>query len=393
MNRHRILTLAVLLLLLPVLAHALPPRSFKDEQLRKRRIRKAYEEKEQALLQSAQALGFGTLQNYLYIRVFKKEGEVEAWLSPKGGNGEFQLFKTYKLCAKSGGLGPKMKRRDDNIPEGFYTLTEFDARDGSDYAAMTISYPNAADLNRGADKGGQVDIRGGCDPDRGNMPLTEDGIKELYILAVEAKNIGQDIPVHIFPQKLSDGNFEFMQTEYGGGGKLLELWGSMKPAYDYFTYLRKLPQAQPKADGTYNVTTRYTKPADPIIPSPEPKPEPAPIVLPPVTFPEQPGQYTQQDYHTVTKGETLYAISKKYGVTVAQLIAWNKVRRNRIKSGQQLRITSPEEYVVVKGDTLYSIALRFGVTLKDLQTWNQKRNSIILIGEKLRLKEPAAARK
>lgn len=43
-------------------------------------------------------------------------------------------------------------------------------------------------------------------------------------------------------------------------------------------------------------------------------------------------------YHIVKKGETLYSISKKYGVSITKLKKWNSLRRNLIKPGQRLII-------------------------------------------------------
>ncbi|KPQ10192.1 MAG: membrane-bound lytic murein transglycosylase MltD, partial [Algoriphagus marincola HL-49] len=46
--------------------------------------------------------------------------------------------------------------------------------------------------------------------------------------------------------------------------------------------------------------------------------------------------------HTVSPGETLYAISKKYGVTVDQLKSWNQIgSQNIISVGQKLTIFKP----------------------------------------------------
>lgn len=42
--------------------------------------------------------------------------------------------------------------------------------------------------------------------------------------------------------------------------------------------------------------------------------------------------------HTVQKKETLYSISKKYKVTVAQIKAWNSLKDNSIEEGQKLSI-------------------------------------------------------
>jgi LysM repeat protein len=44
------------------------------------------------------------------------------------------------------------------------------------------------------------------------------------------------------------------------------------------------------------------------------------------------------EYHFVQPGETLYAISRKYAVTVEQLKAWNRLETNQIEVGQRLRV-------------------------------------------------------
>jgi Tfp pilus assembly protein FimV len=44
------------------------------------------------------------------------------------------------------------------------------------------------------------------------------------------------------------------------------------------------------------------------------------------------------DFHTVTKGDTLFAIAKRYGCTVEQLMTWNQLRNANISIGQNLRV-------------------------------------------------------
>ncbi len=46
-------------------------------------------------------------------------------------------------------------------------------------------------------------------------------------------------------------------------------------------------------------------------------------------------------YYTVERGDTLYRISKKYGVTVAQLKEWNHLVGNTISIGQRLIVSQP----------------------------------------------------
>jgi LysM repeat protein len=47
---------------------------------------------------------------------------------------------------------------------------------------------------------------------------------------------------------------------------------------------------------------------------------------------------TSAKFHTVTKSQTLFSISKMYGVTVAELKEWNKLSSNTISIGQKLLV-------------------------------------------------------
>ena len=101
-------------------------------------------------------------------------------------------------------------------------------------------------------------------------------------------------------------------------------------------------------------------------------------------------------FHTVRRGQTLAAIADLYGVTIAQLKAWNGLRSDRIHPGQRLRIyTSAPAYVlhrVRRGETAHLIAQRYGVTVEDLRRWNPRcfRRGHLLAGVTLRIYKPAA---
>ncbi|MBM7553776.1 LysM peptidoglycan-binding domain-containing protein [Thalassobacillus pellis] len=100
--------------------------------------------------------------------------------------------------------------------------------------------------------------------------------------------------------------------------------------------------------------------------------------------------------HLVKTGDTLYAISRKYGVTVKQIMEANNLdNANFIRIGQLLTIpvagspshpTQPggSTYTVKAGDTLYSIARRYNVTVDGLVRANNIHNpALIWTGQQL----------
>ncbi len=100
--------------------------------------------------------------------------------------------------------------------------------------------------------------------------------------------------------------------------------------------------------------------------------------------------------HVVQKGETLYGIARKYGVTVDAIVALNGIKDpSRVLPGTSLEIpgtAAPEgatvQYVVQKGDTLYSIAQRFGTTVQDLVALNSLGGTTIKPGQTLKVPAP-----
>ena len=52
----------------------------------------------------------------------------------------------------------------------------------------------------------------------------------------------------------------------------------------------------------------------------------------------KPDEETSIVLHTVQPKETLYAIAKKYSVAVNEVLKWNELQSNDLRTGQQLRI-------------------------------------------------------
>lgn len=125
--------------------------------------------------------------------------------------------------------------------------------------------------------------------------------------------------------------------------------------------------------------------------------------------------------HEVEAGETLYSLSRQYGVTVKELILWNKLPEPPVLSiGQLLRVSPSKStsgldtgssqleeqekqnpqtemevaenkqqeenfryHIVSAGESMYRVARMYNVTIKDIMRWNQKENFDIKEGDRL----------
>ena len=101
----------------------------------------------------------------------------------------------------------------------------------------------------------------------------------------------------------------------------------------------------------------------------------------------------ENEYHTVGTGETLYSISRIYGLKVDELIAMNSIINNQIQPGQRLLVkkTQPEtlntiKHTVQAGETLYSISRRYNVTVDSIKTNNKLRSDTLQSGQVLEIK-------
>ena len=112
--------------------------------------------------------------------------------------------------------------------------------------------------------------------------------------------------------------------------------------------------------------------------------------------------FAQETVHIIQKGETLYSIARNYGADIQGILSLNGIRDpGKIQAGQRLRIpgggkgagqgaasSGPVyvEYQVVRGDSLFGIARKHGVTLQELRAANGLREDYVLkAGDRLKI--------
>ena len=105
--------------------------------------------------------------------------------------------------------------------------------------------------------------------------------------------------------------------------------------------------------------------------------------------------------HTVAKGETLYGISKVYGVAVAAMIEWNSIEIDenyKLSIGEQLVIYQnasaqdtdiPElkMHKVEPGETLYQISRSYGLSVEEMMELNDMKEAVLQPGDTLKIIE------
>lgn len=130
-------------------------------------------------------------------------------------------------------------------------------------------------------------------------------------------------------------------------------------------------------------------------------------------------------FHKVRRGDSLGEISQKYGVSVASIKKWNKLRGNTAPLGRKLKIVTseavasrsskataaktdiaitetkeikkqktdstlakaPEFYVVQNGDNLGAVARKFNVSVEDIKKWNNLADNNIQLDSKLKIQQ------
>ena len=101
------------------------------------------------------------------------------------------------------------------------------------------------------------------------------------------------------------------------------------------------------------------------------------------------GSFDWERRFSVKKGDTLYALSRRYGVPLRLLIDANHLKPPyHVQHGQSLRVPAARWHVVAPGDTVVGIARRYHISLASLVQRNNLRDPyVIRVGQTLMTQE------
>jgi len=128
----------------------------------------------------------------------KTERILELWVAES--DGKWKYLKSYPILGMSGGLGPKLREGDMQVPEGIYKIESLNPN-SLYHLALRVNYPNQDDIRRGkedgrSDLGSDIMIHGkecsiGC------LAMGDQAAEDLFVLA---ENTGiQNIAVVLAP--------------------------------------------------------------------------------------------------------------------------------------------------------------------------------------------------
>ena len=110
--------------------------------------------------------------------------------------------------------------------------------------------------------------------------------------------------------------------------------------------------------------------------------------------------------HSVGEKETLYGISRRYGASIESILQYNPTADAGLEIGQILKIPYTKKgartttttvsggtttHTVVAKETMFSISKMYGVTVDELKQWNNLTDNALSIGQQLTIKKGSAA--
>ncbi len=103
--------------------------------------------------------------------------------------------------------------------------------------------------------------------------------------------------------------------------------------------------------------------------------------------------------HSIDEKETLYAISRRYGVPITSILEANPTADGGLSVGQQLKVpyvpkakpiqtsAGDRKYKVAAGETLFSISKLYEVSVDEIKAWNNLKDNSLSLGQELVIKK------
>ena len=183
-SRCILLLLTLLTLLSPLKSHAMASNPINWDEAVDRAINRYGLRTEPELTRFFRRAGVAYPPKEIALLAFKQEQHLQLWAKNKKAT--WRHIHTYPLTASSGHLGPKLKERDLQIPEGIYHLTSFNPFSKM-HLSMKINYPNAFDRKQARKEGrqnlgGNIFLHGKAES-VGCLAIGNHAIDQLFMLS------------------------------------------------------------------------------------------------------------------------------------------------------------------------------------------------------------------
>ncbi len=185
------------------------------------------------------------------VRAFKHEGILELW-GLSAAAGRYVRVASWPFTGYSGDLGPKRRRWDRQIPEGFYRVAGFNGASRY-HLSLLVDYPNASDRikSQAQHLGNNIFIHGdewtsGC------IPIGNRAIELLYLPVLDATDAGHVVPVHLFPCRFGTPSCDrLLRSVAKGKPKLEAFWENLREGAEAFERTGLPPAVHVAPDGGY----------------------------------------------------------------------------------------------------------------------------------------------
>jgi len=221
------------------------------------RVEKARQERAEELRELFARAGVRRPAREIYLRAFKEEEELELWAGEAGK--PLALLRTYRICARSGQLGPKRARGDLQVPEGFYRIDRFNPT-----SAFHLSLGSTTPTPRTGRAGeaipaGTSSSTAAAPPSAASPSRTPRSRRSTWWRGGAGGGPEGD-PVHVFPRRLGQGALEALEKQ-AGDPALAAFWRELEPAYRSFEESRRPPRISVAPGGAYVIKPSRAAPA------------------------------------------------------------------------------------------------------------------------------------